>query len=103
MAVETVVTTTTAASNDLIEALWTQWHGKQVFLTRARDEAEWLGVPLCDEHNIIVMHHRTPVDEKDLEGAWVHYCPTGLIFCPPCMLMGEEPDPPECELWGEGN
>jgi hypothetical protein len=59
--------------------------------------------PPCPEntHDIVVMHHNQPKDEDDLQGEGVHYCPTMFLVCQKCFAIGEEPEPFECNRWGE--
>ena len=47
----------------------------------------------CGHSEIEVIHHIGP-DGK-------HYCPTGFVMCQDCGARGIEPEPPECERWGE--
>jgi len=45
------------------------------------------------DHNLEVMHHNGD-DGK-------HYCPTGFLWCPDCAGVAKEPEPYECNRWGE--
>ena len=45
------------------------------------------------EHELEVMHH--------YGDNGVHYCPTMFLACRHCMGIAEEPEPYECNKWGE--
>lgn len=62
------------------------FRGQQIYLG-----GEWES-QYC-EHEVHVVHHYG-------EGG-VHYCPTGFVWCPHCMAVGDEPDPPSCIRWGK--
>jgi hypothetical protein len=51
-------------------------------------------------HDIGVMHHNAPIDERNLNAGFVHYCPTELLMCYRCFAVGDEPEPFECNRWG---
>ncbi len=48
---------------------------------------------LVCEHELEVMHH---YGENG-----IHYCPTMFLMCRHCQGIAEEPEPYECNRWGE--
>lgn len=44
-------------------------------------------------HELEIVHH---YDENGL-----HFCPTGFVMCSECGAIEEEPEPYECNKWGE--
>ena len=79
------MTTITSAENDTLWVFPVIWKGKPVYLTyNGRGDSAFHP---CD-HEVVVMHHYGDKGE--------HYCPTGIIWCPKCGAMGDEPEPFEC-------
>jgi len=53
------------------------------------------------QHEIDVMHHDALKDTDNLSGRWMHYCPTGFLYCWKCFATGTEPEPYSCTRWME--
>jgi hypothetical protein len=86
-----VISRQTGQSNKTTWVFQVPWKGQQLWL-HATDEPPChilRGKP-CEPE---VMHHLGEKGE--------HYCPTELIYCPICMAIGDEPEPHECQRWGE--
>jgi hypothetical protein len=85
------VVTETSSNGDTIYAAILPWRGTYVMISHPQGygSLEMLDCP----HEIEVMHHLGD-DNK-------HYCPTTFIWCGPCGAVGNEPEPYECERWGE--
>ena len=63
----------------------------------------WKGLLLSlqgDDDNIMYCEHKVEVvHHYDDEGN--HYCPTMFLMCLKCGGLANEPEPYECEKWGE--
>lgn len=64
-----------------------KWKGKDIWVTHQTSECP------IDGHDLEVMHHFGD-DGK-------HYCPTMFLICPFCGGLADEPEPCECNKWGE--
>lgn len=77
----------TENSSETIMCSMGKWKGKDILVTDQNDKCPVEG------HALEVMHH------FDDDGK--HYCPTGLLMCPYCGGIADEPQPYSCLKWGE--
>ena len=79
--------TITGENNLTILCSMGKWKNKDILVTHQTNEC-----PIRD-HALEVVHH---YDNEDN-----HYCPTMLLTCSYCGGIADEPEPFECNKWGE--
>lgn len=79
--------TTTGTLSDTVYVSQALWKGKVVIVQHS-DEDKTLN---C-KHKLVVMHHYGENGK--------HYCPTMFLSCCHCGGVAEEPEPYECNRWG---
>jgi len=70
----------------LLYATLDTWRGQEILM------ACWSKPCRDHQHTIEVLHH---IDDEEK-----HFCPTGFIWCITCGAIADEPDPPECDRYG---
>ena len=84
----------------MIETIVTGSNNKTIFCSQGKwkDKLVWVDNQVefpcpIEGHALEILHHFGD-DGK-------HYCPTGLLICPVCGGIADEPEPYECNKWGK--
>ena len=81
---DTILTNSNSETRFASEGIW---KGQKVWVTNLVAPCKIEG------HALEIMHHLGDKGE--------HYCPTGYLMCPHCGGIADEPEPCECQQWGE--